>query len=307
MIRFYLNIFLILISIPFLTSCIKEADEVKVSTSMKDMKIVVRGFVSPIEAKVAISQTLPFFNKNGYSFEEQYITDAKVTVSDGKDTVRLFHQNLNDNEISFYGHTSISPFDFRPGQKLYLNVDLPDGRHVDAITTVPDTIDVIITKSDSIFIDHHWIYGYNCFNRSSNSKYILGVYDYYTRCYVRVKSWNDTVRDYSKQSILFMEYIPSNQSATMDYYYNKNSAEQIYYITYDYLRLFSFNEKLKGYNFSNSLSERPVSVEPLYSYDSTDFSKEPLFTEPIYYDYYSNINGGLGFFEAYQEKIVKLR
>lgn len=301
-----------MVSFFLFTSCIKEADEVKVPTSLRDMKIIVRGLVDKNEIKIYVSQTLPFFNKNGYSFDQQYIDDARVTISDGKDTLELPYRYRFNPEIAYYGYFGM-PFDFRAGLKLYLNVDLPDGRHVDAVTIVPDDINVTVTKSDSMYIKDQWIFGYNCINNSLNSEYALGHYEYYLYNNIFIEPLKDTVYRISSQSSYRIIYNMPDHPYFQSYSYrsiiDRAGAESITYRKYNYLQFFSFNKGLKEYNFRDMFSDPRIdrpSGEPIYSGDSTDAFQEPLFSEPIYYNYYSNINGGLGFFEAYQEKIVYL-
>lgn len=311
MMRTFLISFLILLTVPALVSCIKEADEVKVPISLKDMKIVVKGYVGRNVAKVYVGQTLPFFKKNIYPFSEQYIKDANVTITDGKDTVRLSYTTFYPEEYAFYHSLDLLPFDFTSGQKLFLNIDLPDGRHVSAVTTVPDEIDVTISKLDSLYIDNLWIDGYRCTNNSLNSDYMLGFYVYYKYYNKLLNTSKDTVRNTVRDDYTGMIYMPEGMHYDNPFYYNRilfnDGGENIFYKRHEYFRFLSFTKNLKDYNLGRKNSDGPLIMDPIYSEDSLEFFEEPLFTEPVYYNYYSNINGGLGFFEAYQEKIIKLR
>ncbi|MBO9702930.1 MAG: DUF4249 family protein [Sporocytophaga sp.] len=308
MTRSPLLIAFILISIFLISSCIKEADEVAIPTSLKDMKIIVNGFVGRDEAKVSLCQTFPFFNKNGYSFDKQYIKDAMVTISSGKDTVKLYYHDQGFGEISYYSHYGKLPLDFIPGQKIYLNVDLPDGRHVDAVTIVPDTINVIATRIDSMYTERDWIYGYKYVNQSLNSEYALNFYENFKLYEIVMDFSKDTTHNSFYMFSVPRQFMPSDGTYTTSYIYNEKefaSGEiSVRYGLSHHLNIISFNKKLKEYILSKSSSNKPIPVDPIKSLDSTSILEEPLFSEPIYYDYYSNINGGLGFFEAYQEKVV---
>jgi len=310
MIRFCIYNLVTLASFFLLTACIKEADEVKVPTS-KDMKIVVRGMVGENEGRIYITQTLPFFNKDGYAFNEQYVKDAIVTISDGKDTVRLrFIDNIYE-ELGSYGYSNRLPLDFKPGLKLYLQVNLPDGRHVDAVSTVPDAVDVTVSKLDSMYTGYRWIYGYKCINNSRNPAYALGHYEYYTYYDGFVDVSKDTLWNVSNSKSHRLNFNSPDQPYTQSYFYTIHEYEKgsigVTYRKYDLLRFLSFSKYLKDYNLGKSIADHPLSGEPIYTKDSTDFTQEPRFSEPIYYDYYSNVNGGLGYFEVYQENIVELK
>jgi hypothetical protein len=293
-----------------LSSCIKEADEVKIPTSLEDMKIVVNGFVGRNEAKVFLCQTFPFFNKNGYSFDKHYIRDAKVTISSGKDTVRLFYHKLDIGPNSYYSHDGKLPFDFIPGQKIYLNVDLPDGRHVDAVTNVPDSINIMTMRVDSMYTGKDWIYGYKYSNQSINSEYEFIFYEYMKIYEIVLDLSKDTIHNSYFISRRPTENIIFDGIYTRSSFYIKTEFESVVSIRYGnshYITVFSFNKKLKDYYKGKSLSSKPIPNDPINSKDSTAFFEEPLFFEPVYYNNYSNINGGLGFFEAYQEKIVYVK
>ncbi|GAL85578.1 hypothetical protein FAES_2521 [Sporocytophaga myxococcoides] len=276
------------------------------------MKIVVKGYVGRIDAKIYVGQTLPFFKKNKYPFSEQYIKDAIVTISDGNDTVLLSYNTHNySEENAFYTSLDLLPFDFIPGQKLFLNINLPDGRHVDAVTTVPDEIDVSISKIDSMYVDNMWLNGYRVINNSLNPDYEqrFGVgYMYYSKL---LNSSKDTIRDNRGSGTESMKDMLDEMTYDIPFYYKKDlyrdGGEYISYRRYEFFNFFSFTKNLKDYNLGKRFSDRPLIKDPIFSKDSLDFYEEPLFTEPFYYNYYSNINGGLGFFEAYQEKIVYVR
>jgi len=308
MTRAPLLIAFLLMSISLISSCIKEADEVVIPTSLKDMKIIVNGFVGRNEARVSLCQTFPFFNQKGYSFDKQYIRDAKVTVSAGTDTVRLYYRDLGFGEISYYSHDGKLPLDFIPGKKIYLNVDLPDGRHVDAVTIVPDTINVIATRIDSMYTERDWIYGYRYVNQSLNSEYALSFFENFKLYAIVMDFSKDTTYNSIYIYSVLRQFMASDGTYTTSYFYNKqefNSGEvSVRYGLSDHLKIISFNKKLKEYILSKASSNKPITGDPVNSLDSTSILEEPLFSEPIYYDYYSNINGGLGFFEAYQEKVV---
>lgn len=250
-----------------LTACEDVATNVKMPPAQK--KIVVQCFISPDDdtVKAMVTWSKPIIGTS-VSADPEFIKNANVVLSDGIKTAALLWNGSDE----LY-ETQSGAFKIEAGKKYSLVVSLPDGRNVKANCEVPlnKNKTLVFTKADTIHSD--WGNETNCkFKYSDNEATVKNYFridgkpvldNPYQDYYVSGEFKEDT--DLKSENIF--EFI----------FYNDQSQPiekvKAWLINCDY-NYFQYHKTLQG--------------------AQNNFG---VFTEPSIV--YSNIEGGLGCFGAY--------
>ena len=265
------NLFSILIisSIISFISCTKDAD---VKLPAVEPKLVISSFISPQDSivKVEVTMSQPLYN-NSNAGQFSAVSNATVQINDGTITQTLAYDSTGN-----YYFVNTSLFPITVGTIYYLTVLTPDGKNINASTTVP-TLNSTLTYTSHQITDPY-----------GSEKYVIET------------SWNDTpdTEDYYRIAFYNKDYYPGDIDTT--YWallsenfsdkgkdggaFNQNSEIYTYSSTGTVEgELYLIHASKEYYLFHSKLLDAAYSGSP--------------FSEPV--QMYSNINGGYGVFAGY--------
>lgn len=294
----FLNIIFILSQF-FLLSCeslIKEIDPSILPET--DSKLVVACFISPQDTVLAakVTETKLLIGTTGDIRED--ITNATVNLSDGSKNIRLIY----NPKLGYY-RALPSELPILVGKTYTITVNTPDGRQVNATTTVPNPIAIKEVKIDSTKVND-FQQGNSVTNTEYDVKVIwqdkAGETNYYRAIteyvflYRIVDSINKKVinapvsviidlrtiddKDTDGQLLsLNRAYLPTNIGG------NIQGQDANLKTRLDIIKVGLFQTDIHYYNYHTSLRRQRENNNP--------------FAEPVLL--YTNIKGGFGCFGAY--------
>lgn len=266
---------LVLIAFP---ACVSEAE---IDLPNNEPKLVVISFISPQDTIiwVEVSKSAPLFKKRDVSLENKIVADATVHISDGENQALLDY-----NKLRWKYFIDASEFPVLAGGTYQLKVATPDGLTAEGACTVP-------MSNNTLSFDYEKQIG----NRFENESYIVTAKwtstpqdDYGFRLFGEAEFSYEYPPGESNVSytpiIIGEEYVPS--SGTM---YEKKGILTFFNESYDYknIKIGLLNVDEHYYRYHTTLS--------VYSGDDPFSEPAPL---------YSNIEGGLGVFAAYNKTTV---
>lgn len=290
---------LLIISQLFLLSCeslIKEIDPSFLPET--DSKLVVACFISPQDTVLAakVTETKLLIGTTGDIRED--ITNASVILSDGSKSIRLVYSS----KLGYY-RALPSELPILVGKTYTITVNTPDGRKVDASTTIPQNIAIAEVKIDSAKVDD-----FQPGNSVTNTEYDVkviwadkaGEANYYRAIsefvflYRIVDSINKKVINAPVSAIVDLRtiddkdadgkllslnraYLPTNIGG------NIQGQDANLKTKLDRIKVGLFQTDIHYYNYHTSLRRQRENNNP--------------FAEPVLL--YTNINGGFGCFGAY--------
>ena len=297
--KIFLYSFLI-ISQLFLLSCeslIKEIDPSFLPET--DSKLVVACFISPQDTVLAakVTETKLLIGTTGDIRDD--ITNATVNLSDGSKSIRLGY----NPKLGYY-RALPSELPILVGKTYTITVNTPDGRQVNASTTVPNTIAIKEVKIDSSKVNdfqqgntvtnteydvkviwqdktseknyYRAISGYDVIYQISEAKTNKKLNDTLISSLVDLRTIEDKDTDGQLLS-LNRTFLPSmNISGIQDN--RKVSGKRL-----DKIKVGLLQTDIHYYNYHTSLRRQRENNNP--------------FAEPVLL--YTNINGGFGCFGAY--------
>ncbi len=297
--NFKLSVILLIISQLFLLSCeslIKEIDPSFLPET--DSKLVVACFISPQDTVLAakVTETKLLIGTTGDIRED--ITNASVILSDGSKSIRLVYSS----KLGYY-RALPSELPILVGKTYTITVNTPDGRKVDASTTIPQNIAIAEVKIDSAKVDD-----FQPGNSVTNTEYDVkviwadkaGEANYYRAIsefvflYRIVDSINKKVINAPVSAIVDLRtiddkdadgkllslnraYLPTNIGG------NIQGQDANLKTKLDRIKVGLFQTDIHYYNYHTSLRRQRENNNP--------------FAEPVLL--YTNINGGFGCFGAY--------
>lgn len=274
-----------------------EQDATNVDIPVIEPKLVVQCFVSPQEEyiRVFVSMSNPVYNNNN-NVNEKWVRDADVKISDGITTKQVVFEPLSDTHYEL----SATQMPIVAGKTYTLMVNTKDGHSAKATCTVP-------YHSDTASLTYKWD---TTANRDNNIGQI-------TRTVRLNMDWKDIAggSNYYRAGAL-VRRVQSNSSSG-------ESLQMMYGPTYSDLQTDKGKDgqKMVMNDLSAEVVEqfggvvggfsyRPVGIrmfilscdENYYKYHKTAVNNggDP-FSEPTLV--YSNIQGGLGCFGAFNEYI----
>lgn len=135
-----------------LTACEKDVD---LNLKDGDSRLVVEGYIENDRPPfVFLTKSIGYFSKIDLNtLQNSFVHGATVKVSDGTTTITLREYSIdtgsNGNKFSFYSiDTAGSSFFVGTINKTYkLTIDLPDGKHYESTTKIPNptTLDSVIS------------------------------------------------------------------------------------------------------------------------------------------------------------------
>jgi hypothetical protein len=287
------NIYILLIAILLaITACEKEVTNIKLPQGSS--KLVVTSFISPQDTllRVSVLESVPAIGKNTLTIAD--IPNATVSISDGERSVNLLY---NTQVLAYTAEADDMPI--IPGHTYSLKVSDAKGRKAEARCTVPVTQEIPL----EIAID------------SAKNQYNNNFMDYFM-----TMKWQDTPGEINYYCIFAEIYTSQGPSGTPYF-------QPVYFVdSYNRIQLYSDN-RLDGAKFSSpkgvvwkrpSSPEFPASNtliayllntdEHYYRYhqslnNNNNVDGNP-FAEPVLI--YSNMNGGLGVFAAYNRTNVSM-
>jgi len=255
-----------------LISCQKEVTNIKLPSSTP--KLVIGCFISPQDSLLSLTLTRsnPIFGAGHTNSNNQPITDASVSVSNGTNSVILPY----NSKVQQYA-IETSTFPVTSGQSYSLTISTPEGENIFASCTVPALnlltldIDFIDTVSNTKMLNIKWkdipgqINYYRLFGRTVDSNGFMGYMD------PDNPLQDDNGKDGGEMSsrLIGENFDPDN---------NQIVAYEVYLLTIG----------AEYYKYQKSID----------SYTDNDPFSEP---SPIY----TNIHGGLGIFAAYQQLYIR--
>jgi hypothetical protein len=260
-----------------LSACEKDAD---VKLPKVESKLVVSSFISPMDTIIKVNVTLsqPLYN-NSNSNDYSAISNAAVQINDGTN-----FQTLAYNDTGNYYFVSTTLFPLSVGTTYYLTVSTPDGKNVNASTSIPSS-NQSLTYSAEPIVDPN---NSNRFFFSTEWNDPSGAENYY-----RIVYYDKYYYDGSTDTSYYSAH--SNDISDKD----KDGST----IAESFEIYASINSTM---NASGELQLIHASKE-YYLYHSKLFdaaySSGP-FSEPV--QMYTNINGGYGVFAGYNPYIVQV-
>lgn len=291
---------ILIISQLFLLSCeslIKEIDPSFLPET--DSKLVVACFISPQDTVLAakVTETKLLIGTTGDIRDD--ITNASVSLSDGSKNVRLIY----NPKLGYY-RALPSELPILVGKTYTITVNTPDGRQVNASTTVPNNTAIKEVKIDSTAVND-----FQQGNRVTNIEYDVKVI------------WQDKAdetnfyRAVSEFIILYKFPDPRNNKDTIDAPVStivdlrtiddKNTDGQLLSLDRTYLPT-NIGANIQGQQIDLSKRLNKIKVGLFqtdihyYSYHTSlrrQRENNNPFAEPVLL--YTNINGGFGCFGAY--------
>lgn len=269
MIKIVRSIYIICILI-FVNSCTKDAD---VKLPAVASKLVINSFLSPQDSLVKVTVTLsqPLYN-NSNSGQYYNVSDATVQINDGSVTKTLLY-----NSVTNYYYISFSQLPIVVGNTYYLTVSTPDGKNVNASTSIP-TANSTLTFSSQVVNDPNQG---NQYSITANWIDSPGTEDYYRIAYYAKQFFPGEIDTtyYSAFSDNFSD--KDNDGKT----FNQNFTVYSSNSTGTEGELYLIHATKEYYLFHTKLADAAGSGNP--------------FSEPV--QMYSNINGGYGIFAGFNQ------
>lgn len=261
-------IFLVCLIISF-NSCTKDAD---VKLPKVESKLVISSFISPQDTivKVEVSLSQPLYN-NSNSNQYSNVSNAIVQINDGTNTQSLVYNSNED-----YYSVSTSLFPIVVGATYSLTVSTPDGKNINAITSIPS-------------LNSTLAYSYQALNdpNSPNQYYIDA-------------SWNDAPgnEDYYRISYYGKYYYSGSNDTSYTGIFSENFSDK----DHDG-RAFNQNFEVYKTNSASNSGEMYLihATKEYYLFHSklNAMGFNNPFSEPV--QMYSNINGGYGIFAGFNQ------
>lgn len=269
MIKIVRSIYIICILI-FVNSCTKDAD---VKLPAVASKLVINSFLSPQDSLVKVTVTLsqPLYN-NSNSGQYYNVSDATVQINDGSVTKTLLY-----NSVTNYYYIPFSQLPIVVGNTYYLTVSTPDGKNVNASTSIP-TANSTLTFSSQVVIDPNQGDQYSITANWIDSP---GTEDYYRIAFYAKQFYPGDIDTtyYSAFSDNFSD--KDNDGKT----FNQNFTVYSQNSTGSEGELYLIHATKEYYLFHTKLADAAGSGNP--------------FSEPV--QMYSNINGGYGIFAGFNQ------
>lgn len=261
-------IYVVVVIALFFTACTKDAD---VKLPAVESKLVISSFLSPQDTiiKVEVTMSQPLYN-NSNSGQFSAITNATVQINDGTNTQTLAY-NSTDN----YYYVSTSLFPITTGTTYYLTVSTPDGKNVNASTTIP-------VQNSTLSYSSHQVVDPNGerYNLETSWNDTPGTEDYYRIVFYN-KDYYSGSSDTSYWASLSENYSDKGKDGGS---FNQNSEIYVYSSTGTVEgELYLIHASKEYYLFHSKLLDAAYSGSP--------------FSEPV--QMYSNINGGYGVFAGF--------
>jgi hypothetical protein len=265
-----------------LGSCEKDAN---VKLPAVESKLVINSFISPQDTliRVVVSLSQPLYN-NANSGNYFSVANATVQISDGINT-----QLLAYNQTESYYYVKSSQLPIIVGKTYYLTVTTPDGKNVNASTTIP-------TSNSSLSFSSHVIN-----NPNQTDTYLMethwndqaGIEDYYRIVYYQKQF---TTYTYDTSSITYVD---------TTYYYDLNFSDNISDKNNNGSTMNQNFQFTQDPNSSGNLGEIYLlhATKEYYLFhkilkNANDTQDDP-FAEPV--QMYTNINGGYGVFAGFNQ------
>lgn len=255
-----------------LNACTKDAD---VKLPVVTPKLVVTSFLSPqdtlIIATVSLSQPL-YNNTNAQNYS--VVNNATVQLSNGINTCTLSYDSINN-----YYSISAALFPITVGTTYHLTVTTPDGKNINASTTIPNANSSLTATTNATT------------NQNNGNEYFIDA------------KWNDAsgTEDYYRL-VYYSKYFDTNISDTT---YYLSSSDNFTDSGKDGT-LLSTNMSIYDFGDPNAQDSGELCLvhasKEYYLYhtkirDAVD-SNGP-FSEPVIM--YTNINGGFGVFAGFNQ------
>ncbi len=251
-------------------ACTKDAD---VKLPVVEPKLVINSFISPQDTMIKVEVTLsqPLYN-NTNSGQYFYVTDATVQINDGVTTKTLVY-----NSTENYYSISSSQFPIIVGTTYFLTVSTPDGKNVNASTSIP------AANSTLTFTSHLVINSNQDSTYSMEAKWddAIGTLDYYRITYYAKQYYSGDIDTtyYAQFSGNFSDEGNDGRSFIQNFEVYKTNS------TGNSGELYLVHASNEYYLFHTKLADAANSGGP--------------FSEPI--QMYSNINGGHGIFGGFNQ------
>ena len=260
-------LYILLSGIILLNSCTKDAD---VKLPPVESKLVISSFISPSDTivKVDVSVSQPLYN-NSNSGQYSKVADATVQINDG-----TTFQTLSYNSTGNYYFVNTSVFPIIVGTTYYLTVSTPDGKNVNASTSIPAQNPTLTYSAEKVD------------DPNNDNRYVFKT------------KWNDTPGTEDYYRLVYYDKSFNNLDTTYwQAYFNNISDEGKDGSTFEE----QFEVYLSDYNGVSTGELQLIHASKeyyLYHKKLIDaaFSGGP-FSEPV--QMYSNINGGYGAFAGY--------
>lgn len=265
-----------------LLSCVKEAT---IKLPKSETKLVVTCFISPDDTIIGavVRESRPKFGaQQSFSLSPTSngdIENATVVISDGIKSVTMPYKTDALNPLFSYYKTTRKQFPIVAGKTYYLFVSTPDGKSVNATTTVPssklpiDTFKVNITKNDSIQIEYDLDVTMNDIPNETN--------------YVCVYFQNLNTANTPTNSVYYsyIDYFDNDEKLAKNQYHYQTSSTMYNFDTIRYaeIRVTALNCSKDFYLYSKSVNDARFGGNPL--------------AEPVLV--YTNITNGFGCFGGY--------
>lgn len=256
-----------------LCACEKDAD---VELPTVESKLVINSFISPTDSivKVTVTMSQPLYN-NSNSNNYATVTNANVQINDG-----INFQTLTYNAIDNYYFVSTTLFPISIGTTYYLNVSTPDGKNVNANTSIPTTNNTLTYTAEKIDNPNFE----NLYYVETNWNDIAGLENYY-----KVAFYSLTCQE------IYREYYLTNAINVSD----KDKDGQL--LSETFVNYFSCMNSI----FPEGQLLLIHASKEYYLYHSklsTATNSGGPFSEPV--QMYTNINGGFGVFAGYNPYTV---
>ncbi|MFY9311499.1 MAG: DUF4249 domain-containing protein [Bacteroidia bacterium] len=260
-------LYLLLTGVILLNACEKDAD---VKLPVVESKLVVSSFISPADTIVRVGVTIsqPLYN-NSNSSQYLAVENATVQINDGSN-----FQTLAYNSADKYYFVSTSAFPITVGSTYYLTISTPDGKNVNASTSIPSQNTTLTYTAETI-------------NNPTYGEMLAFKTQWYdtpgTEDYYRIVYYDKSV--YELDTTFWQAY--SNNISDKD---KDGTLLQEQFEAYSYSGVDSASGELLLIHASKEY----------YLYHSklltAAYSSGP-FSEPV--QMYSNINGGFGVFAGF--------
>lgn len=290
MIKYTIKAFFILLLLTFI-SCEKETVNVKVPKV--EPKIVIQSYISPQDTLLVVHVTHSisiyqkvYLNENNNS---NNIRDAIVTLSDGSNIINLEYSLLNNNDSEYTADPDNFPI--IAGKTYHILVTTPDGKKASSSCTVPNQSPFIYSfKLDSITRDMSYYI-------SKEYYIIVGILDIPNqKNHYRIAG---NVRGSHKSTFQdeVIDVLREIDFKEKEFFTDKGKEGET----------IIFKNKLNYVAIENLLRPFHIIIELIstdahyYNYHQSlrNLDNENPFMEPE--PIYSNIQGGLGVFSAYNK------
>ncbi|HSH68187.1 MAG TPA: DUF4249 domain-containing protein [Bacteroidia bacterium] len=268
-----------------LSSCVKDAD---IELPNSDPMLVVSSFISPQDSlvQVAVSLSNPLYTNHQANSKYAPLLNASVIINNGiSDYILDYNSKLERYVIDTMKLKIIA------GNTYYLYVRSPDGKLVNAITTIPlqNTSFHFVVVKDQVDLNKYTLKG--------TWKDPINTTDYYVFD-VRYTSFSL----YSGYSSIFGSFTDTIKIWDGGTYYVKDSQSDG--STFDRNEIFIYNPAKNDTVFTSLTT---ISEEYFNYQDKFNLAYQSLstpFSEPV--QMYTNIKGGLGIFASFNTNRMRV-